>query len=348
MNWDDLLEDLQDEQAILFLGPEFMQIDGKSLGMQVREQLYRDNPDDVLHNYLRDGIFLFRDDTAKVTAQKKMKRLYKQLPPDEILLQKIAALPFHLIISLSPDTHLRDTMECCGVETIFHYFRSSEPFDILPKPEKSRPLIYNLLGFIGDDESLVLDYEDVFNLMKDCLTTGLPPKLGERLVRASTFIFIGFDFEKWHTQMLLRFLSQRPGISKIAIEGDKPATTDTSTFLVNGFKLRFESGEYTEENFLDSLYRHCEKRGILRSLDNRFYGEQIALMSLVHAGKLSTALDELFQRLKQTDYSEEVTLLKARLRSIESEKSRIDSRDFWVEWNKIAFQIIQFAKIIEQ
>jgi len=347
MNWEDLLEDINEDKAILFLGPELMQLDGKSLGLQVREQLCRENPKDVSHHYLRDGIFLFRDDTAKVTAQKKIKRLYKQLPPDEALLQKIAALPFHVIISLTPDTHLRDTLEHCGVTPIFHYFRSTEPFDELPKPERSRPLIYNLLGVIGDDESLVLDYEDVFNLMKDCLTTGLPPKLAERLVRASTFVFMGFDFEKWHTQMLLRFLSQRPGISKIAIEGDKPSTADTSTFLVSGFKLRFEKGEKPEENFLDSLCRHCEAEGILRSLNNQFSGKQVALMRLVYAGKLATALDELLRHLTQVDDINAATLFKSQLNNIEAEKSMMDSRDYWVQWNKIAFQIIQLAKTIE-
>jgi hypothetical protein len=347
MNWDDLLDDIKEEKAILFLGPELMQLDGKSLGLQVREQLCRENPDDVLHHYLRDGIFLFRDDTAKVTAQKKIKRLYKQLPPDEALLQKIAALPFHIIISLTPDTHLRDTLERCGVTPIFHYFRSTEPFDALPKPERSRLLLYNLLGVIGDDESLVLDYEDVFSLMKECFTTGLPSKLAERLYNATSFVFMGFDFEKWHTQLLLRFLSQRPGISKIAIEGDKPATADTSTFLVSGFKLRFEKGEQPEENFLDSLCRHSEAHGILRSLNNQFSGRQVALMRQVYAGKLATALDELLQHLTQADDLNAATMLKAQLSGIEAEKSRMDSRDYWVQWNKIAYQIIQLAKKIE-
>jgi len=347
MNWNDLLEDLEEEKAVLFLGPELVQLDGKSLGLHVREQLHRENPDDILHHYQRDGIFLFRDDTAKVAAQKKIKRLYKQLPPDEALLQRIAALPFSLIISLTPDTHLRDTFEQSGLTPTFHYFRSTEPFDTLPKPEIGRPLIYNLSGLIGDDESLVLDYEDVFNLMKDCLSTGLPLKLNERLIRARTFVFLGFDFEKWHTQMLLRFLSQRPGIAKFAIEGEKPATTDTSTFLVSGFKIRFEKGEHDHENFFDSLYRHCEERDMLRRLSNRFAGKQVSVMRLVHSGKLATALDELLKHLSHPDDTTEATLLKARLARLEAEKARTDSRDYWVEWNKIAYGCIALAKKLE-
>ncbi|MCB0575557.1 MAG: SIR2 family protein [Saprospiraceae bacterium] len=344
MNWHDLLEDLEEEKAILFLGPELVQLDGKSLGLHVREQLHRENPDDILHHYQRDGIFLFRDDTAKVSAQKKIKRLYKQLPPDETLLQRIASLPFHLIISLTPDTHLLDTFEQCGLTPTFHYFRSTEPFDALPKPEKGKPLIYNLFGLIGDDESLVLDYDDVFNLMKDCLSTGLPLKLNERLVRANTFIFLGFDFEKWHTQMLLRFLSQRPGISKFAIEGEKPAADDTSTFLVEGFKVRFEKGERDDENFIDALYRRCDEQKMLRELSNQFSDKQVAMMRLAQSGKLTTALDELLQLLTQPDDIDQATLLKARLGNLETNKPQTDSRDYRVEWNAIAYGIINLVK----
>ena len=347
MNWNDLLEDLEEEQAVLFLGPDLMQLDGKSLGLHIREQLCRENSEDILHHYQRDGIFLFRDDAARVSVQRKIKRLYKQLPPDEALLQRIAALPFHLIISLTPDTYLRDTFEQCGLNASFHYFRSTEPFDALPKPEKGRPLLYNLMGVIGDDESLALDYDDVFNLMKDCLSTGLPLKLNERLVRASTFLFLGFDFEKWHTQMLLRFLSQRPGITKFAIEGEKPAGNDTSVFLVSGFRIRFEKGEQENENLFDSLYRRCAERGMLRKLENLFSGKQTALIRLVYAGKIATALAELRQHLTDAEDKNEAVLTAGRFNSLEAGKERMDSRDYGVERNKIAYAAIQLAKKLE-
>lgn len=344
INWTDLLEDLEEEQAVLFLGPELVQLDGKSLGLHVREQLHRENPTDVLHHYQRDGIFLFRDDTAKVSVQKKIKRLYKQLPPDEALLQRVAALPFHLIFSLTPDTYLRDTFERCGVTPIFHHFRATEPFDALPKPEKGRPLIYNLLGVVGEDESLILDYEDMFNLMRDCLSTGLPAKLNQSLVKASTFIFLGFDFEKWHTQMLLRFLSQRPGIAKFAIEGEKPEGEDTSAFLVSGFKIRFEGGERTGENFFDSLHRRCAEQGMLRKLENIFSGKQTDVMRLIYAGKLATALETLLNLLSDPQDRDDTVQISGRFQALETEKTRMDTRDYWVEWNKIAHSVVQLAK----
>ena len=345
MNWQEILDDIDDEQAILFVGPEMIRLDGQSLGVHVREQLHRQFPEDILHHYRRDGIFLFRDDNAKVKAQKQVKRLYRQLPPDEALLQRVAAVPFHLIIALTPDTFLRDVFEQCGLQPHFHYYRSDESADNLPKPERGRPLIYNLMGEINHDESLVLDYDDVFNLMKDCLSTGLPTKINTQLQRASTFVFLGFDFEKWHTQMLLRFLSQRPGISKFAIEGERP-NDDTYDFLLHQFKINFKKGDNDAETFFDSLYQHCQQAGMLRPLVNLYSDAQTRLMRLVYAGKLATALDELLKALPNDDDRSEATLFSARLREIEQRQKdkTIDSRDYWVEWNQIAYNIIRLCK----
>lgn len=348
MDWQEILEDIEDEQAVLFIGPEMIRLNGQSLHRHVREQLYRQFPDDILFHYDRDGIFLFRDEDAKVKAQKQVKRLYRQLPPDETLLQRLAAIPFHLIISLTPDTFLYDVFVNCGLNPHFHYFRSGESPDELPKPEKGRPLIYNLVGEVGHDESLVLDYDDVFNLMKDCLSNGLPTRISAQLQRASTYLFIGFDFEKWHTQMLLRFLSQRPGISKLAIEGDRPGG-DTSDFLVNQFKLNFAKGEADGESFFDSLYRHCRDEGILRPLANLYSGNQAKLMRLVYSGRLATAFEELLKQLQNEEDRSAITLLSARLNEIDRQKqdNRIDGRDYWVEWNKIAYSVIQTIKTQE-
>jgi len=193
----------------------------------------------------------------------------------------------------------------------------------------------------------VLDYDDVFQLMKDCLSTGLPTKIKAQLARASTFVFLGFDFEKWHTQMLLRFLGERPGISKFAIKGEKPNGEDTCSFLVNGFKIKFEKGEKDGETFFDSLYRHCEEKNMLRTLVNQFSGKQVAVMRLAYAGKLATALEELLKHLRDPDDRNAATLLSGRLHQLEAEKTRTDSRDYWVEWNKIAYGVIQLAKKLE-
>ena len=144
--------------------------------------------------------------------------------------------------------------------------------------------------------------------------------------------------------MLLRFLSQRPGISKFAIEGEKPAGNDTSVFLVSGFRIRFEKGEQENENLFDSLYRRCAERGMLRKLENLYSGKQTAVMRLVYAGKIATALDELQKLLANAGDKDEATHTAGRFNALEAEKERMDSRDYAVERNKIAYAAIQLSK----
>jgi hypothetical protein len=144
--------------------------------------------------------------------------------------------------------------------------------------------------------------------------------------------------------MLLRVLSQRPGITKFAIEGEKPAGNDTSVFLVSGFRIRFERGEQDNENLFDSLYRRCAERGILRKLENLYAGKQTAVMRLVYAGKIATALDELQQHLTDAGDKDEAVLTAGRFHALEAGKERMDSRDYVVERNRIAYQAIQLAK----
>lgn len=346
MDWQEILEDIRDEQAVLFLGPELIRLEGQSLGQHVREQLHREYPDDIVHHYRRDGIFLFRDDDAKVKIQKKVKRRYRELPPDEDLLQRVAALPFHLIISLSPDTFVRDVFEACGLQPHFHFYRSGVSPEDIPKPDKNHPLIYNLLGEINHDESLVLDYDDVFALMKDCLSTGLPSRINTQLMRAGTFVFLGFDFEKWHTQLLLRFLSQRPGVSKFAIETDRPVAEDTGDFLIHQFRINFQAGENGHETFFDTLHAHCAQEDMLRTIVNRYADVQTRLLRLVHNGKLAQAITELLQRYTDPDTQTELTLHAARLSGLTTQQQAgaIDSRDYFVEWNKIALAVILLIK----
>ena len=149
-------------------------------------------------------------------------------------------------------------------------------------------------------------------------------------------------------QVLLRFLSQRPGISKFAIEGDRPGE-DTHDFLLNQFKINFKKGDNDTETFFDSLYHHCAEAKMLRPLVNLYAGAQTRIMRLAYAGKLATALDELLPILQDPDDRDEVTMLSGRLREIEQQQkaNSLDSRDFWVEWNKIAFAIIHLSKKIE-
>ncbi|MFN0203298.1 MAG: SIR2 family protein [Bacteroidia bacterium] len=344
MPYTDIIEDLQDEQAVLLIGPEAMRLGDLSLVQHLYAHLWARAGEEIVYYYERDGLFLFANEEAKLRVQKQVKRQLRALSPDEAWLQQVISLPFPLILSLTPDTFLRDAFEKQGKPAHFAYFRAGEQQEDLPKGEKGKPLIYNLFGMAEEEESLVLDYEDMFRLMQGILSTGLPTKLKAQLKRATTYVFVGFDFEKWHTQLLIRVLmsqSERKAINKYAFTGDA-ATQSTRNFLMKAFKISFTEGEKENETLLDSLQRHCEKAKLLRPIVTAYSQEQAQLLRQIYQGKIASVLQILQEH--QNAEKDEITLLSARYNRLEEEKTRMDSRDYSVQWNQIVYALVEVIK----
>ncbi len=160
-----LAEDIQEQKCVLLIGPEIVQIDGKSLIRHVHEEVLNNSTDDILYYYEQDSLFLFKNEDAKLDAPRRIKKIYKNLPYQSNIYRKILEIPFHLIISLNPDTYLADAASGnqYGIQHHFRFFRfNGEASDEVPEPDKNCPLIYNLCGCVNEDESLILDYEDLF------------------------------------------------------------------------------------------------------------------------------------------------------------------------------------------
>ena len=59
-------------------------------------------------------------------------------------------------------------------------------------------------------ESLVLDFEDIFDhLTKSLSNENISDIIRAVLSETNTFIFIGFRYEKWDTQLLFRYLNMK-------------------------------------------------------------------------------------------------------------------------------------------
>lgn len=72
------------------------------------------------------------------------------------------------------------------------------------------PMYYNLCGCVEKPSTLVLDYDDLFRLLEGMLgAPKLPEKLLARLKDTTSYLFLGFPFDRWHTQLMLRLCSGR-------------------------------------------------------------------------------------------------------------------------------------------
>ncbi|MEQ1747565.1 MAG: hypothetical protein ABMA02_19195 [Saprospiraceae bacterium] len=80
-------------------------------------------------------------------------------------------------MSANPDKSVADAFARYRLPNQFDYY-SSQPKDYeteLSRPTSERPLLYNLCGCHEDRKSLILDYDDLFNLLKNLLADNNVP-----------------------------------------------------------------------------------------------------------------------------------------------------------------------------
>ena len=351
---EDIVEDLYDEKCTLFIGPEFLTIDDKPLMQYIHGQILQDNRADILHYYERDNLFLFSDEVAKLNAPRLIKRIYRSLELDTVLLGKILELPFSLIITLTPDTFLTDMASGShySIPHNFRFFRyNGEGHEALPEPKKDCPLIYNLFGCINEDESLVLDYNDLFQLLQVALgPDGLPRILQKKLMESRSYVFLGFDFEKWYAQLLLQLLiGKRKGAQKLAID-TTIASNESRNFLLHQFRIDFLDDEL---NFLEQLYDACSKapKPLLRQLKKPLAmptGLAEEIKNLIATNQLNEAISLLERASIAKAQYDEVLLLKSRFKDWKTKTTNntMYSHESEVLINRIREELLQIVNHI--
>lgn len=346
ISWNNILDDIEDQLCVLFIGPEITHISGLPLNKYLNQKIIENNKADILFYYETDGFFLFKDAESKVRVARQIKRIYRTIEKEDSIYRKIVEIPFPLIISLNSDTILSDTHYNMGVQHRPYYFRHNRPLlEDIDNPNRYLPIIFNLCGSQNDAESLILDYEDLFSLLQTSLgTPGLPDRIRSALRNASTFIFLGFQLERWYTQLLIRLLSERPGVEKFAINtvvGD-PHTKD---FLLNQFKIKFPNGE---KDFLTELHEKTKERGINRTVIETGSTKTMQVLRHIQNGSLEEALKLLLELQPEKDGGETISLM-ARFAQWKKGVSNgtLYTQEANVEFNRLVDATLDLARSIK-
>ncbi len=351
---------IHDEQCALVVGPEIMRFDGKPMNQYVRDRLAEQYDGQVSHYYKSDGLFAFpaADPEVKSNLAKDFKNECLRLPQtagyDEALLKKIAQIPFHLIISTNPDTFLSDVFYKFGIRHRFSYFRKGDKAsDAVVRPTREEPLIYNISGCILEDESIVLDFEDLYSLIGSSFgAAGMPEELQKALGGIKKYVFIGFNFEKWHTQLLVRILCGKVFYKKYA--GPHDVAPETKAFLTNQFNV--EIWDPASGDFMDKFLDTASKFTVPGSVGGSTFLRQLAAEPLAPAevnivrevrnGQMLKAIGLLAQYATATDFEMDAVHLSSRFSRASDDQSKMDSRDFTVIMNQIADEIVELARRI--
>ena len=186
----------------------------------------------------------------------------------------LAALPFKLCITTTPDDFLGNALRTRAKQprTEYYHFREGRP-DRIGTSNAEQPLVYQLFGSLTDSSSLVLTETDLLDFLVNVIagTPELPPALISQFrehERETSFLFVGFGFQRWYLRVLLHLLrKQLPNSSarSLALEDGRffanPEHEKTTLFYHHAQALEF---------------RQCSWRAFASELRRRFEQKQAA------------------------------------------------------------------------
>lgn len=289
----------------------------------------RENRERIL-SYNPDGFFLFSSSEEKTIVYRKIIDFFEGQTIEDII-QKIAEIPAHLVVSINPDNALKNYFVKHNHPHSFEFFDKNQKKDIVAAPTKEKPLFYNLFGSINNLETLILTHYDLFEYFKAVMGNNvLPLELRTALESATNYIFFGFQFDKWYVQLILCLLKLHDKnylFMRYALENSM--SNDTKSLCKDHFKIQFIGAD--NQAFLTTLHEKCKQAGILRDFNTQ---------------RVEESDNEEINDLKQK-IDREYSLLKDVEQKKESEKSPLAIFEYEEEMEEINKRIAQYEKALE-
>ena len=267
INWNRLSRAIRNDGTVLFIGPNIEKDDdGQPVLQKLCKKMVESYPGEITYDE-KEGFLFFIEPEAKNDVVYDFKEYYEKYDFAKDIYSTIAAIPFNLIVSLTPDDSIHNAFKENGIEHDFVYFDSNK-VDVA-KPTSEKPLIYSLFG-LSTQGKYILSQEDYFNYIKSVISDDiLPMRLVSALRAASNYIFIGFDFEKWYVRllmMILNFHKDKEAKTRHAINPD-----DTETLYRELTEKQFNINfiENNESDFVNTFYAKMKEEGLLREVKSK-------------------------------------------------------------------------------
>lgn len=299
--WELTMQRIVEEKCTLIIGPHItIRETDKSVNELLRDYVESQAEGEIKY-YADDEFFCFSDPAEKEYAINDIQKFYDQVKPNDFHL-KIAEIPFHLIISMSPDRTLEKVFKEKELDYTFDFYNKEQNPAPLEKPTSKKPLIYNLFGDIDTEGSLVFTYDDLFDyLIKIFGDFKLPQTLQNELQQSSIVLFIGFKFEKWYFKLLLRLLRLHKIKIKSASDKNGVMLAAVKNFYADEFKMKFL--DIDEMEIMNYIYSRCSEKNILRIKNVPVALAQPEIfISYGWGGESETIVDTVYKTLTDKGY----------------------------------------------
>jgi hypothetical protein len=188
--------------------------------------------------------------------------------------EKLAALPFSLIITTAHDALMAQALASAGKSPTTQQYhmrgdKRDNPEFLIPGTPKS-PVVYHLFGNAAQPWSMVLSENDVLDFLIRVVSER--PPLPNSLLRAlkrdgQSFLFVGFGIRRWDLRVLLKVILRAlelnrsgPAIAAESLSGLLQADREeTILFYQRGTRVEVEDEDIP--TFLTKLAERLEREG---------------------------------------------------------------------------------------
>ncbi len=256
-----IVESIRQQKCVLVLGPDIAFRSEKSLLQELSHFLQARH---FKHEFIESEELFASSTKFKPLGYMHIPKFFDALEPNSIH-RLSAEIPFHLIISLSPDHLLQKVFDQQGFDYTFSFYNRGRASEVLTgELDSNKPLIYNLLGSYKHTSSLVLTFNDLFDYLVSVLGKyELPELLRSELDEAYSFLFFGFKYDNWYFRLIMKLLNKEDAVIRQAPLEDIAGKQEVLNFYTDEFGLTFfEEGSGTD--ILQQLHEFFSKNGQLR------------------------------------------------------------------------------------
>lgn len=337
VNWNFLLDNLEDRKCILCLGPDIFNEPQQPRFEQRLAAFLRQHAEDLRVSVYDNGWFHYRKGHNKSSVWKKLDEFFKTPHPQATaIVEQLAGLPFEVVISFSPDYLVRNIMAAQRPGIQFRSFVRNLPCKDVAPPTIDNPLVFNMLGELSNGNSLVLTYQDAFGYFKSVFDEqSIPIELQEKISDAQHFIFLGMPFDRWYTHLFMSVINTYVDVSKEKeqsihrVAANPFLDTSDMEHSAEQYALTYVPNGITD--FVAELHRRCAEKGFL--IGNAALVKPLSIFDQWHhdirtgdPNRLLKVLDDLAEYIvehrNQPDSVNAVTLLTGQYNRFLSEKRR--------------------------
>jgi hypothetical protein len=284
IDFSDLIKSIRYGNCILFLGPE---ISVDETGASLHQKFCETRSNDKRKYNPKDCFFMPGAETRLINEA--IDYYSRQFPMEnkngQLVLSKLAQIPFGLIISLAPDDTMHRILYNYNIEHHFIRYTGNkhERIDL----SRKIPVIYNALGNASENGRYIYTHRQLDEYIKNDIEAKFPIEIENKIKMEETthYLFIGLDFNKWYNKLLMYELNLLSEVESYAFNAGKVEELNQE-FIKRQFNVTFIDANYT--SFTDILLRKSKEDGLTRSLNESFVDTILAELETIRIAAIDS------------------------------------------------------------